>query len=73
VQVEGFKTTVVDTTGAGDTFNVAFGFAINNGKGIKDAIQFANAAASLSVEKLGAQKGMPSFDDVNNRLKDTMI
>jgi ribokinase len=73
VQVEGFKTTVVDTTGAGDTFNGAFAFAISNGKEIKDAIQFANAAASLSVEKLGAQKGMPSFDDVNKRLKDTMI
>lgn len=68
VQVSSCKTSVVDTTGAGDTFNGALGFAISEGYAIKDAVQFANAAASLSVEKLGAQQGMPSFKDVNKRL-----
>jgi ribokinase len=69
VQVSGFKTSVVDTTGAGDTFNGALGFAISKGYAIIEAVQFANAAASLSVEKLGAQQGMPSLDDVRNRLQ----
>ncbi|WP_066250214.1 PfkB family carbohydrate kinase [Neobacillus drentensis] len=59
---------VVDTTGAGDTFNGALDFAISEGYALKEAIQFANAAASISIEKLGAQKGMPSFDDVKKRL-----
>ncbi|KGM46152.1 ribokinase [Neobacillus niacini] len=68
VQVSGYKTSVVDTTGAGDTFNGALGFAISEGYALREAVQFANAAASLSVEKLGAQQGMPSFDDVRNRL-----
>ncbi|MEH7012710.1 ribokinase [Neobacillus niacini] len=68
VQVSGCKTSVVDTTGAGDTFNGAFGFAISGGYAIKEAVQFANAAASLSVEKLGAQQGMPSLADVKRRL-----
>ncbi len=68
VFVEGYPTTVVDTTGAGDTFNGAFAYAIVNGYEMKSAVQFANAAASLSVEKFGAQGGMPTLEVVNERL-----
>ena len=39
----------MDTTGAGDTFNGALGFAISEGYALKEAIQFANAAASISI------------------------
>ena len=69
VKVPGFKTTAVDTTGAGDTFNGAFAHAITAGKSIEEAVQFANIAASLSVEKFGAQGGMPQIDMVNDRLE----
>ena len=69
VFVESFKTTAVDTTGAGDTFNGAFAYAITNNYSIEEAVQFANIAASLSVEKFGAQGGMPQLDAVLNRLK----
>ena len=69
VEVPGFKTTAVDTTGAGDTFNGAFAHAITAGKSIEEAVQFANIAASLSVEKFGAQGGMPQIDMVNDRLE----
>ncbi|WP_203245862.1 ribokinase [Sporosarcina beigongshangi] len=66
--VEGFKTEVVDTTGAGDTFNGAFAYAIVEGYALREAVQFANAAASLSVEKFGAQGGMPTRAEVEARL-----
>jgi ribokinase len=66
--VEGFKSEVVDTTGAGDTFNGAFAYAIVEGFAMKEAVQFANAAASLSVEKFGAQGGMPPRAAVEARL-----
>ena len=69
VFVESYKTTAVDTTGAGDTFNGAFAYAITNNYSIEEAVQFANIAASLSVEKFGAQGGMPQLDAVLNRLK----
>lgn len=69
VKVPGFKTKAVDTTGAGDTFNGAFAHAITAGKTMEEAVQFANIAASLSVEKFGAQGGMPRIELVNERLE----
>lgn len=68
VFVKGFKTTPVDTTGAGDTFNGAFAYAITTGLSMKEAVEFANIAASLSVEQFGAQGGMPEKAAVEKRL-----
>lgn len=64
VCVPGFDVSVVDTTGAGDTFNGAFAVAITEGKPMKEAVRFANAAAALSVGKIGAQGGMPCRKEV---------
>ena len=55
---------VVDTTGAGDTFNGAFAYALAEGYDFRHALRFANAAASLSTERPGAQGGMPTRDAV---------
>ncbi|MBM7607607.1 ribokinase [Lysinibacillus composti] len=68
VRVPGFKTTAVDTTGAGDTFNGALAYAICSGINLKDSVRFANIAASISVEKFGAQGGMPNLEAVKMRL-----
>lgn len=62
--VSALPATVVDTTGAGDTFNGAFAYAIASQMMIHDALTFANAAASLSIEKFGAQGGMPTLEQV---------
>ncbi len=59
---------VVDTTGAGDTLNGAFSVEVCNGIDIKNALVFANTAASLSIEKFGAQAGMPTREEVNKEL-----
>ncbi len=58
------KANVVDTTGAGDTLNGAFSVQIAAGKSIPDALRYANIAASLSTERLGAQSGMPTAEEV---------
>nr|WP_300823466.1 ribokinase [uncultured Schaedlerella sp.] len=58
------KANVVDTTGAGDTLNGAFTVAVTEGKGIAEALAFANTAAGLSTEKFGAQGGMPTLEEV---------
>ncbi|MBZ6527629.1 ribokinase [Aerococcaceae bacterium DSM 111021] len=53
---------IVDTTGAGDTFNGALAFAVASGLDLVDAVRFANLAGSLSITKKGAQAGMPTLD-----------
>lgn len=68
VFIKNFETKAVDTTGAGDTFNGSFAVALTEGKNIEEAVRFANASASLAVEKKGAQSGMPSLDSVLKRL-----
>jgi len=62
--IPGYKVKAVDSTGAGDTFNGALAVSLSNGNTLKEACQFANAAAALSVTKLGAQSGMPSLEEV---------
>ncbi len=64
VIVPAYSVEVADTTGAGDTFNGAFARAIVNNYDLKNAVDFANKAASKSVTKLGAQAGMPRLEDL---------
>ncbi len=66
--VPAFKVEAVDTTGAGDTFNSAFTVAKASGKTMAESITFANAAAALSVQKIGAQGGMPYLEEVEGML-----
>lgn len=68
IHVPGYMTKAVDTTGAGDTFNGALAYALTEGQSLDEAVYFANIAASLSVEKLGAQGGMPTLSQVYARM-----
>jgi ribokinase len=61
VHQKGFKVDVVDTTGAGDTFNGAMAVFLD--RGIDEAVRLACAAAALSVSRLGAQGGMPTLGE----------
>lgn len=70
ITVDGYAATAADTTGAGDTFNGALGVALSEGMELTAAVRFANAAASLSVEKIGAQTGMPRREAVIKRLSE---
>ncbi|MFC7782864.1 ribokinase [Rossellomorea sp. GCM10028870] len=68
IMVPSFKVEVVDTTGAGDTFNAAFGTAVAEGQSMEESLRFANRAASLSVTGFGAQGGMPTRNEVERKL-----
>ena len=59
---------VVDTTAAGDCFTGALAVALGEGQPLEQAVKFANAAASLSVETEGAQPSLPNRLAVNKRL-----
>lgn len=67
-QIPASPASVVDTTGAGDTFNAAFAYAWSQALPIRQALEFANCAAGLSTEKFGAQGGMPTLTEVQARL-----
>lgn len=66
--VRGYQVEAVDSTGAGDTFNGALAVSLSTGSPLIKASQFANAAAALSVTKLGAQAGMPTKEEVESFL-----
>lgn len=67
--VPAIQADVVDTTGAGDTFNGALAAALMEGSELREAVRFAVVASGLSVEGFGAQGGMPNRDDVMKRLE----
>ncbi len=54
---------VVDTTGAGDTFNGVLAAALNEGLDSAAAIQLAVRAASLSVQRPGAIASIPRREE----------
>ncbi|MDR9834601.1 ribokinase [Herbaspirillum huttiense] len=58
------KVQAVDTTAAGDTFIGGFIGAIAQGRDQFDAIAYAQAAAALSVTRVGAQTSIPTRDEV---------
>lgn len=73
--VEGLKSNVIDTTGAGDTFWGAFLYRFGmNGEAscrltvdkMREFTLYANVAASLSVEKFGGISSLPSPEDIEN-------
>ncbi len=67
--VAGFKVDPVDTTAAGDVFNGALAVALAENKALEQAVRFANAAAALSVTKLGAQPSAPLRAEVEQLLE----
>jgi len=67
-QIMGYKVDAVDTTAAGDTFNGAFLTALLEDKSLDEAVQFAHAAAAITVTGQGAQSSIPYRQDVTEFL-----
>jgi ribokinase len=57
--IPAFAVEPIDMTAAGDVFNGALAVSIGEGSNLRAAVRFANAAAALSVQKLGAQPSAP--------------
>lgn len=62
---------VVDTTGAGDTFNGVLAHYISIGKSLTEACTKAVYAASLSTTSYGAQSRMPTEEELEKAINQT--
>ena len=58
----------VDTVGAGDAFVGAFSAAIAEDMSLDDAVRLGNAAAAISVTRVGAQPSLPTRQEVDHFL-----
>jgi ribokinase len=62
--IPGRAVKAVDTTGAGDCFVGAVAAQLAGGKPIRNALDYANAAASICVQRMGAAPSMPTAAEV---------
>lgn len=63
--IAGFVVKAVDTVAAGDVFNGALAVAMAEGQPLPQAVRFANAAAAISVTRLGAQPSAPQRHEID--------
>ena len=68
LMIAGRAAKAVDTTGAGDCFVGALAAQLAGGKTIRDALGYANAAASICVQRMGAAPSMPTAAEVEKLL-----
>ena len=64
MMIEGRPVKAVDTTGAGDCFVGAVAAQLAAKESISDALNYANRAASICVQRMGAAPSMPTAVEV---------
>ena len=62
--VEAFKASVVDTTGAGDAFCAGFLYGLIKHKSLEECGRIGNFVASRCTTKMGARAGLPTLEDL---------
>ncbi|MHB8269730.1 ribokinase [Bradyrhizobium sp.] len=62
--IPGRAVKALDTTGAGDCFVGAVAAQLATGQSIRDALETANIAASICVQRMGAAPSMPTAAEV---------
>jgi len=60
------KVKAVDTTAAGDTACAGLCVGLSKGESLECSIAFGSKAASIACTRCGAQKSVPTLDEVNN-------
>jgi len=67
--IPGHTVKAIDTTGAGDCFVGAVAAQLAGGKSIREALDYANSAASICVQRMGAAPSMPTAAEVEAVLR----
>ncbi len=66
--IEPYRVRAVDSTAAGDAFAGALAVRLAEGARLVDAARFASAAGAIATSRLGAQTGMPSRLEIEQRI-----
>lgn len=61
-----YKTKVVDTTAAGDSFTAALALEFKRSGDIYSACDMGNKAGAIAVSRMGADASMPTIEDIAN-------
>jgi ribokinase len=64
--IPAYKVCPIDSTGAGDVFSGSLAAFLAEGMPIEKAAKMANASASISVTRMGAQSSAPSRGEIEN-------
>jgi ribokinase len=67
--IQGESVKAVDTTGAGDCFVGAVAALLADGQPIQASFAYANAAAAVCVQRMGAAPSMPTIEEVSAFLR----
>ncbi|MCD9024765.1 ribokinase [Cohnella silvisoli] len=67
--IDAYPTQAIDTTGAGDSFNAGFAYALASGLEVNEAVRIGNAVGALSVRQVGAQSAMPTREELDRFLE----
>ncbi len=68
-----YKTKVLKTFGAGDSYASAFLYALMNGKDIATALKFGGASAAIVVSKHSSSEAMPTVSEIEQLIKEQSI
>ncbi|WP_372931883.1 ribokinase [Mariniphaga sediminis] len=68
LKIPAFKVDTIDSTAAGDTICGAMVAELSKGHRMKEALEFATAAAAICVTRMGAQPSIPSEKEVRKFL-----
>ncbi len=68
-----YKTQVLKTFGAGDSYASAFLYALMNKKDIETALKFGGASAAIVVSKHSSSEAMPTVSEIEQLIKDQSV
>lgn len=65
-----YKSNVLKTFGAGDSYAAAFIYALTQGKQIQEALQYGSASAAIVVSKHSSSEAMPTVLEIEQLMKE---
>lgn len=68
-----FKTKVLKTFGAGDSYASAFIYGLMNNMSIEEAMRFGSASASIVISKHSSSDAMPTVKEIKDFINETKV